>query len=227
MMFFMMRDPGNFKDGADEILWSCCFATGVETFVFMVGMMAVYNKLPLFPALQAAAAFGATLFFVPFGLMHFTFVVGAIFNAAIRIPSCSANECLLTWISFGGWCMYAFLALCQVIIISLYFVSMHQNGSIKGFIEAIVALFEKETVVPVQDEKSKDDALFEKETAAPFQDEKSKDNARSSDRDDVRRFENPLSDDGQQDAMSKYASAGVIGIIAAHELITDASVFGD
>lgn len=208
MMFFMMRDPGNFKDGADEILWSCCFATGVETFVFMVGMMAVYNKLPLFPALQAAAAFGATLFFVPFGLMHFTFVVGAIFNAAIRIPSCSANECLLTWISFGGWCMYAFLALCQVIIICLYFVSMHQNGSIKGFIEAIVALFEKETAAPVQDQKSKD-------------------NARSSDRDDVRRFENPLSDDGQQDAMSKYASAGVIGIIAAHELITDASVFGD
>ena len=104
--------------------------------------------------------------------------------------------------------MYAFLALCQVIIISLYFVSMHQNGSIKGFIEAIVALFEKETAAPVQDQKSKD-------------------NARSSDRDDVRRFENPLSDDGQQDAMSKYASAGVIGIIAAHELITDASVFGD
>ena len=80
--------------------------------------------------------------------------------------------------------------------------------SIKGFIEAIVALFEKETAAPVQDQKSKD-------------------NARSSDRDDVRRFENPLSDGGQQDAMSKYASAGVIGIIAAHELITDASVFGD
>merc|ERR1712118_99341 len=98
-IFVMKSDPNNFKDGADGILWSMCFQTGFENLFFLVGMLAVYNKLPLFPMLQSLAAFGATLFFVPWELLRLTFIVGTIFNAVIRYPSCGVDECQMSWIS--------------------------------------------------------------------------------------------------------------------------------
>jgi hypothetical protein len=211
-IFVMKTDPNNFKDGGDEILFSCCFATGVESFFFLIGMMAVYNKLPLFPTLQALAGFGATLFFVPFGLLHFTFVVGCIFNAAIRIPSCSFDECTSSWVSFSGWCMFGFFALCQVTIVGFYFVSMHQNGSIKGFIESVAAIFEKETVEPVQDKAVKDEGTSTGDSV---------------------RFQNPVHGEGEGEgdgggtALRNYASAGVAGMLVAHEMIAASSSFGD
>ena len=170
--------------------------------------MAVYNKLPLFPQLQALAGFGATLFFVPFGLLHFTFVVGCLFNAAIRIPSCSYDECLGAWISFLGWCMYGFFGFCQVTIVGLYFVSMHQNGAIKGFIESVIAVFEKETVEPVQNKDSK----HEGEST-----------------EDSMRFQNPVHGEGEDEgsALRNVASAGVAGMLVAHEMMSASSSFGD
>ena len=90
----------------------------------------------------------------------------------------------------------------------LFFLSMHQNGSIKGFIEFVVAIFEKETVEPVEDKEDAD----------------SKDEGASAE--DNVRFQNPVHDD-ERSAFQKYAASGFVGIAVAHEMMTDASSFGD
>ena len=202
----MQFDPSNFKDDGIEILFSCCFATGVESFFFIIGSMAVYNKLPLFPALQALAGFGATLFFVPWGLMHFTFIVGCIYNAAIRYPSCTWDGCTVSWISFSGWCMFAFLTCVQVIIVGAFFVSMHMNGSIQGFIESVVSLFERETVEPIQDKEAQDEST-------------------STDEGDNMRFQNPVHEQGSN--LGKYAAASIAGAVVAHDVFSNAQSFGE
>jgi hypothetical protein len=145
LSFLMRFDPANYENNGMDIVMSCVFATGVETFMIYMSMMSIYNKLPLFPALQALGSFGATLFFLPWGLLHFTFLVASIFFAVTGYPTCG-DECpVIRWVSWGGWCYVAVATTVQVSFLAALFVNMHRNGSIKGFITIIAQLFEKES----------------------------------------------------------------------------------
>jgi hypothetical protein len=202
-VFIMKQDPNNFSNGGEGIMFSCCFCTGIESFFFIIGMMAVYNKLPLFPALQALAAFGATMFFAPFGLLHFTFLVGCIFKASTSFPSCSWDDCPISWFSFYGWVMLGFFTLVQVSFIAMFFMTMHQNGTIRGLIQMVVALFEKETVEPIEDEEEADGDGEDGELRT--------------------KFENPLEGMEDENLSQKYATAAIGSMAIAQHMMTEAS----